>query len=343
MMFRINGTHARAVNDRWAYKLSAGGYSRRTAYRAPDAGSFPATQTPYPAFVNEGTTQPKFDGRAGLRRRRRPLQLGSRAATPAPTASSTPASGRSTSTRGVGLGYGTVRYARGRCASMSSPTSSTATRRPPSFGSHGRPIRSISTPRRSTSKLATCTPSAPAASSATAATSATTASTCRSRRCGDNRTEVGGYIQDEIFLVRHVRAGSTSAPGSTSSTSSRTRWSRRGRADPQAARDHAIRTVVNKAFRSPSLINNFLDVAIVNQLELRAVDLDQSGLRAARHVQLPGAGGRQRRDLKEEIDRGRSSRLHRDDQQPCDGVGGGLEFLRRTSDEIFHTGGAHRR
>ncbi|MFN2447672.1 MAG: TonB-dependent receptor domain-containing protein [Vicinamibacterales bacterium] len=32
--------------------------------------------------------------------------------------------------------------------------------------------------------------------------------------------------------------------------------------------DHAIRLSYNKAFRAPSLINNFLDVAIINQLDL---------------------------------------------------------------------------
>ena len=59
--FTINGTHARAVNDRWAYKISAGGYSS-DAFARP-TGFIPGTQTEYPNYQNEGTTQPKFDAR----------------------------------------------------------------------------------------------------------------------------------------------------------------------------------------------------------------------------------------------------------------------------------------
>ena len=44
------------------------------------------------------------------------------------------------------------------------------------------------------------------------------------------------------------------------------------------APDHAVRVSYNKAFRSPSLINNYLDTTIVNQLEPRR---DQPGVRTA--------------------------------------------------------------
>ena len=76
-LFGINGTHARAVNDRWAYKISAGGYTS-DAFARP-TGTIPnGTGTQYPNFTNQGTTQPKFDTRvdydarriqAGVRRR----------------------------------------------------------------------------------------------------------------------------------------------------------------------------------------------------------------------------------------------------------------------------------
>ncbi len=58
----VSGTHAQAVNDRWAYKLSAGGYSQDPLSRP--TGVIPGSPgTPYPVFVNTGTTQPKFDAR----------------------------------------------------------------------------------------------------------------------------------------------------------------------------------------------------------------------------------------------------------------------------------------
>src|SRR5688572_10919368 len=61
-LFGINATHARAVNDRWAYKISAGGYTSDPFPRP--VGPIPNnTGTQYPNFTNQGTTQPKFDTR----------------------------------------------------------------------------------------------------------------------------------------------------------------------------------------------------------------------------------------------------------------------------------------
>ncbi|MGH9200258.1 MAG: TonB-dependent receptor plug domain-containing protein, partial [Vicinamibacterales bacterium] len=61
--FGFYGTHARAINDRWAYKISAGGYTSDALPRP--TGVIPnGTGTPYPSYTNQGTTQPKFDGRA---------------------------------------------------------------------------------------------------------------------------------------------------------------------------------------------------------------------------------------------------------------------------------------
>lgn len=68
-MFYINGTHAEAVNDRLAFKISAGGYSQDPFSRP--SGQIPCTlstvctvqTTTYPHYVNHGTAQPKFDAR----------------------------------------------------------------------------------------------------------------------------------------------------------------------------------------------------------------------------------------------------------------------------------------
>lgn len=68
-LWYVNGTHAAAINDRWAYKLSAGAYSQDPLSRP--TGPIPCeipevcsgTRTSYPGFANEGSTQPKFDAR----------------------------------------------------------------------------------------------------------------------------------------------------------------------------------------------------------------------------------------------------------------------------------------
>ena len=68
-LFYISGTHAQAVNDKVSFKLSAGGYTQ-DPYARP-TGQIPCdrpevctvTTAPYPGYSNRGSTQPKFDGR----------------------------------------------------------------------------------------------------------------------------------------------------------------------------------------------------------------------------------------------------------------------------------------
>ena len=88
---------------------------------------------------------------------------------------------------------------------------------------------------------------------------------------GNSRTEVGGYVQDEIFITDQFR------------------WNIGVRVDkfaniedpvvsPRTALifkplpDHAIRASYNRAFRAPSLINNYLDTTIVNQVNLGLIN-----------------------------------------------------------------------
>jgi iron complex outermembrane receptor protein len=69
-LWYVNGTHAAAINDRWAFKLSAGAYSQNALSRPvgvipcemPEVCAGP--RATYPAFSNEGSTQPKLDVRA---------------------------------------------------------------------------------------------------------------------------------------------------------------------------------------------------------------------------------------------------------------------------------------
>ncbi len=70
-LWYLSGTYADAPNERWSYKLSGGGYSqdalaRPTGDIACNISSVctGATGTGvYPPFANQGTTQPKFDAR----------------------------------------------------------------------------------------------------------------------------------------------------------------------------------------------------------------------------------------------------------------------------------------
>ncbi len=68
-LWSASATWADAPNERWSYKLSGGGYSQ-DAFARP-TGRIPCDRAEvctvptanYPAFSNQGTTQPKFDAR----------------------------------------------------------------------------------------------------------------------------------------------------------------------------------------------------------------------------------------------------------------------------------------
>ena len=109
----ISASHAAAVNDRWAYKVSAGFYhaGRAGAADRPDSRTAPARS--YPDFANQGTSQPKFDGASTTTSPEDGRRSSSPAASRAPKASSTPASAPSTSTAARYLAYGKMNYSRG--------------------------------------------------------------------------------------------------------------------------------------------------------------------------------------------------------------------------------------
>ena len=108
-LFGINATHARAINDRWAYKISAGGYTS-DAFARP-VGPIPNdTGTQYPNFSNQGTTQPKFDTRVDYDAANYKLVF---AAGYAGTDGIFHTGIGPFDATGIGVGYGTMRYSRG--------------------------------------------------------------------------------------------------------------------------------------------------------------------------------------------------------------------------------------
>lgn len=81
---------------------------------------------------------------------------------------------------------------------------------------------------------------------------------------GDNRNEAGGYVQDEIFTdkFRFVIGGRVDK----FSVLDKAVFSPRLTAMFKPTPSNAFRVSYNRAFRSPSLVNNFLDVTIVSAL-----------------------------------------------------------------------------
>ena len=85
----------------------------------------------------------------------------------------------------------------------------------------------------------------------------------------ENRTEIGAYIQDEVFLdpVRLTIGGRVDKFGNLSDPV----FSPRIAAIIKPITNHSIRVSFNRAFRSPSVINNFLQTQIVVPTDLSAL------------------------------------------------------------------------
>ena len=266
-LFYVSGSHARAVDDRWSYKLSAGWFTQDPLPRP--TGVIPNVfQTPYPDFVNEGTSQPKFDARVDY-----DMDGGGGRLTFAGGVAGTEGLIHS----GVGpfdissesrMTYLTARYERGarRVAFFTNLLDGDATNllaRGPTgerlplvfdtktFDVEASDVRPIGTRhvlsfggnfRRNTFDISLAPD-------------------------GDNRNEGGAFVQDELFLGEHFRwvvGGRVDKFSSIEDAvfSPRTTFMIK----PQA--DQTIRLSFNRAFRAPSFINNHIDTTILNQVDL---------------------------------------------------------------------------
>jgi len=269
-LFYVNGSHARAVDDRWSYKLSAGYFTQDPLPRP--FGVIPnAFQTPYPPFANTGTSQPKFDARVDY-----DFRGGDR--------------GRLTFAGGVagteglihsGVGpfdidsdsrmtYFTGRYERGarRIAFFSNLLD-------------GNAVNLLAVqPNLQPLPLLFDTKTFDVEASDVRVLGARHALSFGGNfrhntfdislaPNGDDRNEGGAYIQDEIFLTDHFR------------------WVVGGRVDKFSSIDDAVfsprttfmikpaasqtfRVSFNRAFRAPSFINNNIETTILNQINLGA-------------------------------------------------------------------------
>lgn len=271
-LWYVSGTHAAAVNNRWSYKLSAGGYSQDPLSRPTGIipGS-PGAGTPYPPFTNRGTTQPKFDGRVDYDSENQwKLSL----------------TGGISGTEGImhsGIGpfdidsgslmsYVRVNYQRKalRAAAFTQRLDGDATNLiarnplgnfiPFAFKTNTMDVEMSNVKTFATRNVLTY------------------GGNLRHNTFdlsiapqSDNRTEFGVFAQDEIFL------------------SDKFRWTLGARVDrfdyldnfvfsPRTAllikpqQDHTFRLSYNRAYRSPSVINNFLDVTLTEPLPLRLIN-----------------------------------------------------------------------
>ena len=267
----VNASHARAVDDRWSYKVSAA-YLTQDPMARP-VGTLPNVfQTPYPPFANTGTSQPKFEARVDY---------------------DLPAGGRVTMSGGVAGTEGIIHSGIGPFDISSGSRMTYASAR---YERGGRRIAffanlldgdaaNLLTRDRTGAPLPlgfdTTTIDIEAADAAAIGTRHALTFGGNFRRNtfdislapdGADRNEGGVYLQDEIFL------------------SDRFRWLVGGRVDKFSSIDGAIfsprttfmykpsavqtlRVSYNQAFRPPSFVNNHINATILNEVNLSPLGL----------------------------------------------------------------------
>ena len=268
-LFYVNGSHAEAVNDRWAFKISAGYFTQDPLPRP--VGTIPnAFNTPYPPFANRGTSQPKFDGRVDYD------MVGGGTV----TVSGGVAGSEGLIYTGIGpfdvsddtqMGYFSARYQKGArrigfFTNLLEGSASNLLARDPTgqplplifdtktFDVEGSEARAIGTRhvltfggnyRHNTFDISI----APV---------------------GDDRNEGGGFVQDEIFLgdrFRWVVGARLDKFSSIDDPVFSPRTTFMVKPDPA----QTFRVSFNRAFRAPSFINNHVDTTILNEINLSAI------------------------------------------------------------------------
>ena len=268
-LFYVNGSHAQAVSDRWAFKLSAGYFTQDPLPR-PVGTIANAFRTPYPPFTNQGTSQPKFDVRVDY-----DIAGGGTISFSGGVAGT-----EGIIHSGIGpfdissdtvMGYFSTRYQNGarRIAFFTNLLDGDGSNLL-AFGPTGRPLPLV---------FDTQTFDVEAADARTIGTRQVLSYGGNYRHnafdislapAGDDRHEGGGYIQDEIFFGNHFR------------------WVVGGRLDKFSSIDDAVfsprttfmvkpdpaqtfRVSFNRAFRAPSFINNHIDTTVLNEVNLSAL------------------------------------------------------------------------
>jgi len=282
-LWYASGTHAQAINTQWAYKLSVGAYSQDPFSRP--TGTIPCdfsnvcgpTRRDYPGYVNTGTTQPKFDARFDydfVDGKKLSFSGGFAGTDGIMHSGIGPFDIESGST----MGYGKVDFRKEgfRAAFFTNILDADAvnllTRAP-----DNSPIEF-------------------AFSTKTIDFDASNVQTIANRHVvnyggnfryntfdlelapqADSRTEFGIYGQDEIFLNNHFRL-SLGARVDHFDYLDDWVFSPRAAVLVKPQEDHTFRFSFNRAYRSPSVINNFLDVTIAEPLNLGAFNPALAGV-----------------------------------------------------------------
>ena len=265
-LFGINGTHARAINDRWAYKISAGGYTS-DAFARP-VGPIPnGTGTQYPNFSNQGTTQPKFDTRVDYDAPNGAYKLVMAGGYSGTDGIFHTGIGPFDAT-GVGVGYATMRYTRGGLKfNFFTNILNGDANGLLAIGTNGRPIPFAFNTQTYDFEVGNINTLGSRNVLSYGGNVRFNSFDLSIAPRGDSRQELGVYVQDEIFLNNYVRVSLGARVDKFGSIEDPV-FSPRAALILKPTANNAVRVSFNKAFRSPSLVNNYLETTVINQVAL---------------------------------------------------------------------------
>jgi outer membrane receptor protein involved in Fe transport len=282
-LFGANASIAQAPNSQWAYRISAGYFNSdplprptgkiplipdpRDATKTVGGASYPVDAPGVFSFRNTGTSQPKFDARVDQE-----IAGGGRITYQGGVAGSSgiihSGIGPFDIQKGSSTGYGKVNYRKGalkvnfftNLTNAEAPNLlfvDPATRQPLqlNFSTQTYDIEAGDSLRAGSRQVVTFGGNVRRNNfDITIAPNA------------ENRTELGAYVQDEIFFdrVRFTIGGRVDKFGNLADPV----FSPRLAAIFKPMLDQSLRVSYNKAFRSPSVINNYLDIAIFSPQDL---------------------------------------------------------------------------
>ena len=275
-LFGISATHAQAVNERWAYKISAGGYTQDALSRP--VGPIPnGTGTQYPNFSNQGTTQPKFDARVDYDAPEGRYKLVFAGGYSGTDGIFHTGIGPFDAT-GVGIGYGTMRYSRGALRfNVFANILNGDAKGLLAIGTDGQPIPFVFDTQTYDFELGNVNTLGTRNVLSYGGNVRFNSFDLSIAPRGDSRQEIGAYVQDEFFVNDFLRLNLGARLDKFDNIEDAV-FSPRVAVILKPATDHAVRVSYNKAFRSPSLVNNFLETTIVNQLNLGAINPALAGV-----------------------------------------------------------------
>ena len=270
-MWYFNATHAAAVNDRWSYKVSAGALGQDALPRPQ--GTIPNAQnTPYPSFANSGTRQPKFDTRVDYEAPEGAYRLSFSGGFAGTEGIIHTGIGPFDMNRGTKLAYGSAKWTKGaQKFNVFTNILDGDANALLSFDLNGRPILFNFNTRTFDAEYGNVMTFGTRNVVSFGGNARYNSFDLSLAPRGTSRSEGGAYIQDEIFINDYLR-WVVGARLDKFSVLDNPNFSPRTALIIKPAPDHAVRFSFNRAFRAPSLINNFLDVNIVNQLDLRTIN-----------------------------------------------------------------------